>query len=282
MARIKPLEPGDHRKRAVRALQRRLEGREGVLLDKRLRPVRTKDGDLKGWRIHLPSGADGVYGEETVRAVKSFEVKNGLHPDGKAGRKVLRRLGILRRVRRILARRRLRRINVITREEWGCPAPEYDPGRMILPARMLVAHCTVAAPPGPDATLAEDVAYVRSIDAYHRSLGWAMGGYSTLHLPSGRVFELRGDDYIGAHTEGHNADAFGCSIASACDPAGGDVTDRALDSVGLFGLGMIRAGRLIRDAVVEGHRKFSTKGKSCPGDYVYERLYLVRRILRRA
>ena len=48
---------------------------------------------LKNWGYYMGT-IDGVYGSRTVAAVKSFQQKNGLTPDGIAGSQTLAKMGI--------------------------------------------------------------------------------------------------------------------------------------------------------------------------------------------
>lgn len=55
--------------------------------------VRQIQSKLKSWGFYSGS-IDGVYGSQTVEAVKAFQKKNGLTADGVAGEKTLSTLGI--------------------------------------------------------------------------------------------------------------------------------------------------------------------------------------------
>lgn len=55
--------------------------------------VRTIQQKLTNWG-YLNDSIDGVYGEKTAQAVKDFQRKNGLTPDGVAGPATLRALGM--------------------------------------------------------------------------------------------------------------------------------------------------------------------------------------------
>ena len=56
--------------------------------------VRTIQEKLKRWGYYSGS-VDGIYGSQTVSAVKSFQKKNGLTVDGIAGDKTLKAMGIM-------------------------------------------------------------------------------------------------------------------------------------------------------------------------------------------
>lgn len=55
--------------------------------------VRTIQDKLKRWG-YFDSAVDGIYGSQTAAAVKSFQRKNGLTPDGVAGEATLKALGM--------------------------------------------------------------------------------------------------------------------------------------------------------------------------------------------
>ena len=55
--------------------------------------VRKIQDKLKRWEYYK-GNVDGIYGSETVKAVKYFQKKNGLNPDGIAGKKTLEKMGI--------------------------------------------------------------------------------------------------------------------------------------------------------------------------------------------
>ena len=56
--------------------------------------VRTIQDKLKRWGYYTGS-VDGIYGSQTVSAVKKFQQKNGLNVDGIAGTKTLSAMGIM-------------------------------------------------------------------------------------------------------------------------------------------------------------------------------------------
>ncbi|NCB63056.1 MAG: spore cortex-lytic enzyme [Clostridia bacterium] len=55
--------------------------------------VRTVQDKLKRWG-YFDGAVDGIYGSQTAAAVKSFQRKNGLTPDGVAGEATLKALGM--------------------------------------------------------------------------------------------------------------------------------------------------------------------------------------------
>lgn len=264
------LRPGDKGLR-VRVLQRRINGKEGVLLDDALRPV-LKDGVRLGWRID-PGPVDGAYGDRTLRAVKSFELMHGLRPDGKAGAKVLRRLRVWDALKRI-RRRRADRNQVISRERWGA-APARGPiGGVTEPTREHFAHCTVSRAMPETASIEEESAAMRGVQAFHQNVrGWFDVGYSFVVFPSGRKYEGRGWGRAGAHTEGRNSSAYATAAYIPC--AGEPVSEALITGIVEIGRTGIRKGALARDVNYRGHRDVAAK--SCPGDPIYDRLGEIER-----
>ena len=56
--------------------------------------VRTIQEKLKRWGYYF-GNVDGIYGSQTVAAVKRFQQKNGLQVDGIAGTQTLKAMGIM-------------------------------------------------------------------------------------------------------------------------------------------------------------------------------------------
>ena len=65
-----------------------------------------------------------------------------------------------------------------------------------------VHHTADAGPKrGRKATVRNEIEYLRSIEAFHiHTRGYRAGAYSYMIMPSGRVWEVRGFEIVGAHT----------------------------------------------------------------------------------
>lgn len=76
----------------------------------------------------------------------------------------------------------------------------------------IILHCT-ATPFGKEAT-------VKSIDAYHRSLGWDGIGYHFVIGLDGTVHTGRPVEKIGAHCKGQNVCSIGIAYVGGLDQRG--------------------------------------------------------------
>lgn len=256
----------------VRVLQRRLKGREGVKLDKKLNPIKDKNGDHKGWKIELK--VDGQYGPATERAVKSFEYMHGIHPDGTAGKQVLRKLNVGKALRRA-RKRSADRGKIYSRERWGAKPPHAGIGGVVEPTSMHFLHCTVAHEPGPKATIAEECAEMRNLQNIAFGRGFSDISYSFVVFQSGRVYEGRGWDRAGAHTEGYNSITYATAAAIGCTGQA-KVTDALLSGMASVIRQGIKNGSIKKDVTVRGHREVAPK--SCPGQYIYDNRGKIKRL----
>lgn len=169
-------------------------------------------------------------------------------------------------------------MSIVTRSQWGTNYPnlrgEDVTGR--LPWGEVVIHTEAGAQHAP-APLPTECQWIRAIEGFHvNTRKWQGIAYSFLIAPSGRVFEGRGWGRSGAHTEGRNGTAAGVCFLGHGDkwPA----TEAQWQSAAwLIGEG-IRLGNLTPNPKVSGHRDYSTKGKTCPGNLVYPYLDRLRGI----
>ena len=121
-------------------------------------------------------------------------------------------LGNFRRLNRIAQeltesivkeRKRLKERRVISREEWGA-APingSYTKQPSLIAG---VQHHSAIPALKATATVAEEKARMRQIQAIHLGEGWTDIAYAFVAFPSGRIYEGRPVQYVGAHTLGHN------------------------------------------------------------------------------
>lgn len=101
-------------------------------------------------------------------------------------------------------------MQIISRAQWGARPPRALVRTPWVSDRLWV-HYTVTDPPA--ATFAAEAAAIRQIQAYHQSLGWSDIGYAYVIAPySGRVYEGRGRDTVGAHCPGRNTEASVCIL----------------------------------------------------------------------
>ena len=140
------------------------------------------------------------------------------------------------------------------------------PGRAIGRVSGRVLHHEAGAPLPASASLSQEVARVRAIDAYHRSLKWAGFGYSAMVALSGRIHEGRGYFRSGAHTRGLNSSALAV-VVPGNNPS---LPDRAIEAIRAWDRAGIAAGALTTGGRWTGHRDHGST--SCPGDRPYSKI----------
>lgn len=151
-------------------------------------------------------------------------------------------------------------LHIVPRSEWGARPSKYPLSHASWVGGHTWIHYTAQA--GPRRTLAAECAQLRDIQAFHQgpARGWSDVGYGFLVAPSGRVFEGRGWNRVGAHCPGHNDEP---SISFMLGP-GEEPSVEALASARAL---IAKIGKPLK-----GHRDgFST---SCPGGPVVQALGL--------
>lgn len=173
---------------------------------------------------------------------------------------------------------------VIPRSEWGS---RYGRGRDVsnlLPWDEVVIHTEAGAvrpQDWPAITAAAwtmsltEQQHVQAVERYHSvTLGWDGAGYSFLFSRDGSIFEGRGWGRSGAHTEDRNSTA-----AGFCFLGHGDLQPATeaqwLAAEWLIREG-IRLGKLRARPKITGHRNYSRKGKTCPGNLIYPHIGRLR------
>lgn len=128
-----------------------------------------------------------------------------------------RRARVARATKRIKASRSDRQGEVISRAEWGAAPPRGSFIRQVAELIARVQHHT-ANPALPDtASVAEESARMRQIQAGHFARGFTDIGYASVTFPSGRTYEGRDPGAVGAHTDGHNTGYLGTAYDANCD-----------------------------------------------------------------
>ena len=109
--------------------------------------------------------------------------------------KAIRKLNILIRT--------ARRQRVISREEWGAAPPNgsYTPQYSV---KAGVQHHDAYPALPATASVASEMDHMRKLQAGHLAQGWTDIGYAYVVFPSGRIYEGRPAEYVGAHTLNHN------------------------------------------------------------------------------
>lgn len=105
--------------------------------------------------------------------------------------------------------------------------------------------------------------WVREIQRYHQSKGWADIGYSWLVDATGRIFEGRGWEYQTAAADGWNTRGWHVAFLGDDDRGRRDITPAARASIRLlFEVAKTRAGHELEPM---GHRD-GNPDTECPGD----------------
>lgn len=180
-------------------------------------------------QIALHLYPDGIFGVNTEQAVKEFQKRNNLNPDGIVGPLTLAKL---------IPQRFKKSKRTITE---------------------LIVHCS-ATPEGVDYT-------VDDIRKWHKQQGWSDIGYHYVVYRNGLIVDGRDVDLIGAHClkGGHNTHSIGICYVGGVDK---DDIKKSKDTrtheqrAALKAI-LIDLKRLYPNAKIYGHRDFD-KGKDCP------------------
>lgn len=180
-------------------------------------------------QIALHLYPDGIFGVNTEQAVKEFQKRNSLNPDGIVGPLTLAKL---------IPQRFKKSKRTITE---------------------LIVHCS-ATPEGVDYT-------VDDIRRWHKQQGWSDIGYHYVVYRNGLIVDGRDVDLIGAHClkGGHNTHSIGiCYIGGVDkDDVKKSKDTRTHEQRAALKAILIDLKRLYPNAKIYGHRDFD-KGKDCP------------------
>lgn len=175
--------------------------------------------------------ADGVYGVITEEAVKVFQMKNGLKPDGVVGVATLAKLGIAKLKQNFSL---LKSNRVITE---------------------IIVHCT-ATPEGREVSMGE-------LRQWHKQRGFSDVGYHYVVHLDGEVENGRSVHLVGAHCSGHNTHSIGVCYVGGVDKDGKTPKDTRTEKqkAALLCLLMDLVG-LYPGVKIYGHRDLGNK--ACP------------------
>lgn len=162
---------------------------------------------------------------------------------------------------------------IIPREQWGAPHNRVLTLDSTPKDDRVIIHTEAGAIGKEGATLEQDIAHMKAIDAFHYyNRGWKGGvGYQFVIMQSGRIFEGRGWRYSGGHTVGLNTESGFC-FAGHGDQV--DATKAQWDSMRWLIKESIRKGFLSEFFKLSGHRDHIPPGtKSCPGSIIYKKMH---------
>jgi hypothetical protein len=178
-------------------------------------------------------------------------------------------------------------MKVISRSEWGARHGRGNDVSSKMPWGEVVVHTEAGAIRKEDWPEIEawaalnisltEVQKVRAIESFHvNTRGWNGIAYSFLFFPDGTIAEGRGWGRSGGHTEGRNSTAAGFCLLGHGDKQ--PATEAQWQAMRwLIGEG-IRLGKLKPNPKITGHRNYSLKGKTCPGNLVYPHIGRLRGI----
>lgn len=146
-------------------------------------------------------------------------------------------------------------MNIISRAQWGArPARSRQPVTWREKGTLWV-HYTWSAVPA-DSRAAEAQA-IREIQAGHMAQGWADIGYNYLIAPhSGRIYEGRGANVVGAHCPGKNTEPGVALLWMSGTQLPPKVALQSVQDIGVW----------LRQQRLAGHRE--AYPTACPGDAI--------------
>lgn len=156
---------------------------------------------------------------------------------------------------------------LVSREEWGAA---HGQGSELRGERVgYVLHHFASPHVDCGAGVDREVQAIQGVEKYHAvNRGWNGIGYHFVVFQSGRIFEGRGWERVGAHASGHNRTTYG--ICLAIDGANHSPTRAAVEAVRwLIEVG-VKLGYVEEDYTLRGHRDVGST--TCPGELVYRLL----------
>jgi N-acetylmuramoyl-L-alanine amidase len=166
------------------------------------------------------------------------------------------------------------RYRVLTlRRQWGAKfsGGDHRPGAR----RHVVVHHSLSPSLPASATVEQEVAAMRGMDHYHGAeMGWSGGfAYNFAFFQSGRVYEGRGWDRVGAHA-GSRMNPLSYGLVFVIDGRREVPSAEAIASCRwLIGLG-VTSGRIVPDYRLSGHRDHMER--DCPGAKMYPMIQELR------
>lgn len=183
--------------------------------------------EVKRLQKLLGLGIDGIYGAYTEKAVREFQLKNGLNVDGVVGTKTW---------------------ELLERNVTGLKKSSRKIDEIIV-------HCT-ATPEGRKVTVAE-------ITVWHKQRGFSNIGYHYVVYLDGSIHLGRDVNVAGAHTTGHNANSIGVCYVGGVAKDGKTAKDTRTEYQKLSLRYLLKNLKILYpNARIYGHRDFANK--ACP------------------
>lgn len=151
-------------------------------------------------------------------------------------------------------------MRIIRRHEWGASDPR---ARFTFPGKVshVFIHHSVTAQLAQDAPRDIEEREMRKVQQIAFSRGFSDFSYSFADFPSGRVYEGRGWNVVGAHTAGYNSSSYAvCSIGNYQDNRPTKEQIEAKAELIRYG---IETGRIMASPRIEPHS--AVKATACPG-----------------
>lgn len=158
---------------------------------------------------------------------------------------------------------------ILGRKNWQANAPQSIPTRDTWEGGCtLVVHHTAGLAP---TTRAGEIQEMRGIQRQHqRTNGWNDIGYNYVIMPSGRVWEGRGYNIVGAHTANLNTHTIGVSFAGNYETH--KPTARSIAAYHLLVARLrLKGARITRTT---GHKFMPGQATACPGKHLVAALRL--------
>lgn len=155
---------------------------------------------------------------------------------------------------------------IIPRKDWGAAPPQGPLGIQKRVERRVLHHTAYRAL-SPLASQADEVRRMRQIQADHFGRGFSDIGYHAVVFPSGRIYEGRESQYVGAGVVGYN----NFTIHVAADGNYSlDGPTRSLVQACWRAFKFLPGG----NKKLYGHRDLESN--ICPGDFLYDRIGEIR------
>ncbi|MDR4508914.1 MAG: peptidoglycan recognition protein [Candidatus Brocadiaceae bacterium] len=153
-------------------------------------------------------------------------------------------------------------VEIIPRSEWGAKSSTCRTSLKLPVAYAFIHHTAGSAP----TTQSAEEAKMRAIQRYHQNdRGFCDIGYNFVIMPSGRIYEGRGWDLVGAATKGYNSKSL--SFCWAGNHETSRPTTASLDAGRALLNEAMNEGYLTLAFALRGHRDAAST--ACPGRYLY-------------